>query len=115
LLAAEIRQVGEPKPLHDLHIMTPGDLRDLVEPMVDRIGPDTVRYLLELCQIRIDLARINGNIGAKRILVVPKGRIGNAGKLFGGRERAWRHIDRGPKPGPEGEDQTCSNPKGRGR
>jgi len=115
LLAAQIREAGEPQPLHDLHAMTARNLWDLIEPMVDRVGPDTVRYLLELGQILVDLARVDRDIGTEWILVSPKGRIGNTGKLIPSYRWLWRDIHRCAEPAPERNDHASNHRKKRGR
>ena len=65
LVAAAIRPVRQPQALQHLHAVTFGDFRDLVEPVIDRVGPYAVGDLLELGQILVDLPRIDGNIRAR--------------------------------------------------
>src|SRR5262249_36280954 len=115
LLAAQIRKAREPQALHDLEAMAARHLWNLVEPMVDRIGADATRHLLELGEVLFDLADINGNVGAERVLLPPKRRIGNALKLLAWADRRLRHFDRHPKPGPGRNDDPCHCGKHRSR
>jgi hypothetical protein len=50
----------------------PGDFRDLVEAVVDRMGAHAVGDRLELGQVFVDLPGIDGNIG-ERVLIPRKG------------------------------------------
>jgi hypothetical protein len=63
LVAATIRLVGQPQALQHLHPVTSGDFRDLVEPVIDRVGPYAIGDLLELGQILVDLRGSMGTSG----------------------------------------------------
>src|SRR5882724_11398801 len=76
------------------------NLRNLVEAMIDRIGADAVRYLLELREVFLDLADIDGDVEAERVLLPPKRRVGNAVEFLTRADRRLWHFDRHSEPGP---------------
>ena len=92
--------VGQPQALQHLHTVPFGDLGDVVEPVVDRIGTDTIGNLLELGQVLIDLPWIDRNIRAERALIPAEGRVREAMEFAARCERRRRHLDRGSKPPP---------------
>ena len=53
----------QPQALQHFHTVPFGDLGDLVEPEIDRIGADAIGNLLELRQVLLDLP---GSIGTSR-------------------------------------------------
>ena len=55
LLAGQVGQARQPQALHDLQAVALGDLRNLVEPVVGRIGADAIGELLELGEVFLDL------------------------------------------------------------
>src|SRR5262245_51561196 len=80
------------------------NLRNLIKAMINRIGADAARYLLELGEVLVDLADINGDVGGERVLLPPKRRVGNALKFLTWADRCLRHFDRHPKPAPGRHD-----------
>src|SRR5690348_404776 len=75
--------------------------------MVDRIGADAARHLLELGKILLDLADIDRNVRTERVLLPPKRRVGYALELLARANRRLRHFDRHPKPSPGPNDDPC--------
>ena len=115
LLTAQVRQAREPQALQYLQAVASSDLRNLIEPMVGRIGSHAIGDLLELCQILLDLAGIDGNVRTERILRSPEWGIGDAVELLAGLQRRRRHCHRAPEPGPGGDDRRCCERKQPGR
>src|SRR5215813_8085889 len=95
--------------------MAARNLRNLVKTMIDRIGADAAADPLELGQVLLDLADIDGNVGAERVLLPAKWRIGNALELLAWADRRLRHFDRHPQPGPGRNDDPCHCGKHRSR
>ena len=116
LLAGEVRRARQPQPLHHLHAVALGDLGDLVEPVVDRIGADAIGDLLELGQVLVDLPGLDRNIRAERVLVAAERRVGDAMELPARRQRRLRHFDRGAEPAPDRRrSRRSGNREQRGR
>src|SRR5262249_42124729 len=99
----------------NLHPMTLGEFRDLIEAVIDRVGAHAVGDLLELSQILIDLPGIDGTIRPERALPPPKRGVRDAIKLLARRQRGWRHLDRRPEPCPCRGDRRSRNREKRGR
>ena len=81
LPAVELRQAREPQPVQHLHAVALGDLRNLVEPVIDRIGADAIGQRLELGEVLVDLPGLDMGAGPERVLVAPERRIGHAVEL----------------------------------
>ena len=84
--------------------VTLGDLRNLVEPVVDRIGTDAIGQLLELGQILVDLPWLDREWRGR----ADSGRRGTAHRT-GSRacrpaQMGLRHFDRRAEPTPDGDD-----------
>ena len=91
----------QPEPLHDLETVARSDPGDLVQPVVDRIGPHAVGQPRQLRQILLDLGGGNSGCGVERALAAPERGIGQAVELFTGSERGLRHRHSGTEPGPD--------------
>src|SRR5262245_35676188 len=85
--------------------MPAGDIRNLVEAVVNGIGPHAIGDRLELSEVFIDLARIDGHVRSERVLPAPERGIGDAVQLFAGSKRRLRHFDRRSEPGPAGNNR----------
>ncbi len=112
-LGAVLRRiVRDPHPLQHLHTVATGDLRDLVEAMIGRVCPHAVGDLLEVGQVLVDLAGIDRNVGAERVLVAAERGVGYTVEFLAGGEGRRRHRDRRPEPHPYGDDgRGCQRKK----
>src|SRR5262249_35270388 len=75
LLAAQVGNARQPQPLHHLEAVAAGNLRDLVEAVVDRIGANAVGDHFELREVFIDLPRIDRDVRAEWSLLAAERRI----------------------------------------
>ena len=96
----------EPDPLDDLQPDLGGQRRNLIEPVLDRIGPHAVGDLGELRQILRDLFRRDLRGRYQGCLRAAERRIGNALQLGIGIDRGARKRNRRGKPPPKGRDHT---------
>ena len=101
-----IRLLREPDPLDHLQPDLGGQRRNLVEPVLDRIGPHAVGDLGELRQILRDLFRRDLRGRHQRRLRAAERRVGNALQLGVGIDRRARKRDRRGQPPPHGRDHT---------
>ena len=115
LLAGELRDARQPQALHHLDAVALGDLRDLVEAMVGRIGAHAVGDALELGEVVLDLPGIDRDVGPERVLTRAERGVGNAVELRPRRQRRVRHLDRGAEPSPGRDDRQCCKREQRSR
>ena len=115
LLAGELRDARQPQALHHLDTVALGDLRDLVEAMVGRIGAHAVGDALELDQVGLDLPGVDRDVGPERVLTRAERGVGNAVELRPRRQRRVRHLDRGAEPSPGRDDRQCCKREQRSR
>ena len=97
---------AEPDTLDYLQPDLGGFARDLVEPVLDRIGADAIGDLGEIGEVLSDL--FGRDVGARhqRRLGVAEWRIGDAQQLGVGVDRRARQRDRRGQPPPHRGDQT---------
>jgi hypothetical protein len=93
--------------------MAPGDLRNMVEIVVRRIGADAARDRSEQSQVLIDLPRLDPGGRIEGRLPGAKWRIGDAVKPFAQFQGRRRHLDGGAERPPDGEDHRRQNRKQR--
>ena len=104
LPAVEVGQARQPQAVQDFQPVALRDLRDPVEPVIDRIGADAAGQLLELGEILVDLPGLDMGSRPERILVAAERRIGQAVELAARSEQVLRHFDRRAEPAPDGDD-----------
>jgi hypothetical protein len=106
LITRAVRMARNPDAQQHLQAVALRDLRDLIEPDIDRIGADAISDLGERRQVLFDLPRFDPHRKIERRLRTAKWRIGHTIKLLAGIERRRRHRNCGAKPPPTGNDRN---------